>query len=397
MISSQELLRRAQEISPYLIELRRTLHQNPELGGQEYGTQALVLRELERMGIEAKKCAGTGVVGLIRGGAPGRTIALRADMDALPLQEETGLPFSSENPGVMHACGHDTHTAALLGAARLLQEARDQLKGNVKLLFQPDEEYDGGAQRMVAEGCLEEPHVDAVFGGHSAVDDAAGQFSLKFGQEYAASNPFTITVYGRGTHGASPSLGIDAVLIGSQIVCTLQSLVSRRVSPTDSAVVTVGSFHAGTGNNIIAETARLGGILRTLGPEMRKELCALVRQTAEGVAAAMGGRAEVNIVESYPGVVNEDRMSRLAYGAMVKLVGEENARIRSVPEMGTEDMGYFMEGRPGCYCYFGFGDGEKECTFPAHNPHFRVNEDGLAYAAALHAQVALDYLEQQEF
>lgn len=397
MLNAQQLLQQAQALYPYIRALRREIHQHPELGRREKNTQALILRELSAMGIEAEPCADTGVLGIIRGEMPGKTIGLRADIDALPIQEETNLPFASQNPGVMHACGHDTHAASLLGAARILQENRALLRGNVKLFFQPDEEDGGGAQRMVDEGCLQDPPVSAVFCGHSATDCAAGQYGLKYDRCYAASNPFTITVHGKGCHGAFPADGIDAVLIGSAIVNALQTLVSRRIFATDSAVVTVGSFHSGTAGNIIAETAQLKGIIRTLGPEMRRKMCALFRETVEGVARTMGGSVDIDIVDGYPGVTNTNNMTDLVRRAMIDLVGEENILLHTVPEMGSEDFGAFMDNIPGCYAFFGFGDGRKECVHAAHSSRFVVNEEGLVYAAALHAKVALDYLNQDEF
>ncbi len=397
--NAQEILSEAKALQEYMLTLRRDIHAHPELGGTETRTQGIILRELKSMGIEAQPCADTGVLGLLRGGQPGKTIGLRADIDALPIQEDTGLEFSSQNPGIMHACGHDTHTSALLGAAKLLSAHRDELRGNVKFFFQPDEESNGGAQRMVDAGCLENPHVDAVFGGHSSTSAPAGQYLLKYGQSYAASNPFRITVYGKGCHGAFPATGIDAVAVGCQMVCALQTLVSRRIPATESAVVTVGAFHAGTAGNIIAETAELKGIIRTLGPEMRQKMCKLVKETAEGIAAAMGARAEVTIIESYPGVVNTDDMTALVEKSMIALVGKENIVMEKTPGMGTEDFGAFFMGHglPGCYAHFGFGDGGKLCVHPAHGPHFRVNEDGMIYACALHSQVVFDYLEQNEF
>ncbi|MCI5616027.1 MAG: M20 family metallopeptidase [Clostridia bacterium] len=392
MLTPNEILAQAGDLQDYMTALRRDVHAHPELGGDEHRTQERILRELAEMGIEAHPCADTGVVGILYGGKPGKTIGLRADIDALPIQEETGLPFSSENAGCMHACGHDTHLAALLGAAKLLSAHRDELCGNVKFFFQPDEEGNGGAQRMVDAGCLENPHVDAVFGAHNGVDQAVGQYGLKYGRCYAASNPFVITIHGKGCHGAFPGSGIDAVAVGCELVSVLQTLVSRRIQATDSAVVTVGSFHAGTAGNIIAETAELRGIIRTLGPELRKTMCELFDSTVRGVVEAMGATADVRIIESYPGVTNSDDMSALVYDAMVKLVGKDNAVIVPVPEMGTEDFGAFMHGIPGCYAYFGFGDGHRQCVWPAHSPHYRVDEGGLTYAAALHVQVVLDYL-----
>lgn len=398
MLTSEKILEEAKALSDYMTAIRRDIHAHPELGRHESRTQALILRELEEMGIEARKCADTGVVGLIRGGKPGKTIGLRADIDALPIQEETGLPFASQNAGVMHACGHDLHTASLLGAARLLNGHRGELSGNVKLFFQPDEEGDGGAQRMVDEGRLEDPKVDAVFCGHNSTGTDAGCFGLKYGDCYAASNGFVVTVKGKGCHGAYPASGIDPIVVASQIVVAIQTLCSRRVYATDSVVVTVGSFHAGTAGNVIPAEAQLRGTIRSFGPAMRKKMCEMFRQLVEGVAASMGAEAEVEIIESYPGVVNHEGFSALVEQSMVKLVGRERVELQRIPNMGTEDFGAFMKNLtiPGCYCDFGFGDGRKECVHPAHGCYYRANEEGLAYAAALFAQVTADFLNGEQ-
>ena len=391
------ILQEAKALSDYMIAVRRDIHAHPELGGKETRTQALILKELEAMGIECAPCADTGVLGIIRGSKEGKVIGLRADIDALPVKEETGLPFASQNEGVMHACGHDLHTASLLGAAKLLNAHKEELQGTVKLFFQPDEEGDGGAQRMVDEGCLENPRVDAVFCGHNSTGTRAGAYGLKYGDCYAASNGFIVTVKGKGCHGAYPGSGLDPIVVASQIVVGLQTLTSRRIYATDSAIVTVGSFHAGTAGNIIPETVELRGTIRTLGPKMRADMCRWFTELVEGTARAMGAEAIVDLRESHPGVVNEEAFSNLVYESMTKLVGRENIRIAREPNMGTEDFGAFMKrdlSVPGCFCSFGFGDDGVECTFPAHSPFHRVNEDGLAYAAALFAQVSFDFLNR---
>ena len=397
MLTSQEILSLAQARQDYMTELRRDIHAHPELGRQEARTQALVLKALTDLGIEAQPIADTGVLGLLRGGKPGKTIGLRADMDALPIQEETGLPYSSQTPGVMHACGHDCHTASLLGAAAILASLRDQLVGNVKFFFQPNEEKDGGAQRMVDAGCLENPKVDAVFGGHSSAGLPVGWYGLKYDKCYAASNTFTVTVTGQGCHGAYPGSGIDPIVTASQIVVAMQTLISRRIYATDSAVVTVGSFHAGVAGNIIPDTAVLRGTIRTLGPEMREKTCRQFRELTEGVAKAMGAEAQVELQESHPGIVNEEGLSQLVNRAMIKLVGEDRVRIAREPNMGTEDFGAFTNrlAIPGCFCSFGYGDGQKDCRFPAHSSRFQLNEGGLAYAAALFVQVTADFLAEE--
>ena len=397
MLSAETILQEAKALAPYMTELRRDIHAHPEMGRNEYRTQALVLAELEKMGIECTPIADTGVLGLLRGAKPGKTIGLRADMDALPITEDSGVEFSSQNPGVMHACGHDAHTAALLGAAKLLAAHRDELCGNVKFFFQPNEEGDGGAQRMVDAGCLENPIVDAVFGGHNTTEKLPGQYGLKYDKCYAASNSFKIIVKGKGCHGAYPGSGLDPIVVASQIVVALQTLTSRRIYATDSAIVTIGTFHAGTAGNIIPETVEMRGTIRTLGPEMRANMCKWFTELVEGTAKAMGAEAIVDLRESHPGVVNEEGMCDLVYGSMEKLVGKENIRLARIPNMGTEDFGAFMKrdlSVPGCFCSFGFGDGGQLCAFPAHSPHHRINEEGLPYAAALFVQVSMDFLNK---
>ena len=331
MLTAEMILQEAKNLSEYMIALRRDIHTHPEMGRHETRTQALVIRELEAMGIECAPIADTGVLGLLRGAHPGKTIGLRADMDALPIQEDTGLEYASQNTGVMHACGHDAHTAALLGAAKLMAAHKDELHGNVKFFFQPNEEGDGGAQRMVDAGCLENPTVDAVFGGHNTTEKEPGVYGLKYDKCYAASNSFTVTVKGRGCHGAYPGSGLDPIVVASQIVVALQTLTSRRIYATDSAIVTVGSFHAGTAGNIIPETVELKGTIRTLGPEMRANMCKWFTELVEGVAKSMGAEAIVDLRESHPGVVNEEGMCDLVYESMTKLVGKENVRLAVSP------------------------------------------------------------------
>ncbi len=393
MITSEQILQEAKALAGYMTDIRRDIHQHPELGRQEKRTQGIILRELEAMGVEARPCADTGVLAFIRGGKPGKTIGLRADIDALPIQEETGLPFASQNPGVMHACGHDLHTASLLGAAKLLKAHESELQGSVRLFFQPDEEGNGGGQRMVDEGCME--GVDAVFGGHSSTSTEAGGYSLKYGDCYAASTTFQVTVRGKGCHGAYPGSGIDPIVVASQIVVALQTMTSRRVYATDSVVVTVGVFNAGTAGNIIPGEAKFRGTIRCFGPEMRKRMQEMFVTLVDGVARSMGAEADIMIADGYPGVVNQDAFSALVEQSMVKLVGRDKVSLQREPNMGTEDFGAFMKDLtvPGCYCSFGFGDGGKECVHPAHGCYYRANEEGLPYAAALFVQVVQDFLE----
>ena len=386
------LIQEAQELIPALETIFCTLHEHPELGNEETQTSSLIRRRLEDLGIEYAVMAGTGTAAIIRGGRPGRTIGFRADIDALPITEGTGLPYASQTPGVMHACGHDFHTAALLGAAELLQKHRAGLPGSVKLFFQPDEEGDGGAARMIAAGCMENPTVDAMLCCHVESGIPTGTLSVRSGPICAASNPFTVTIRGRGSHGAKPHLGTDVIVAGAQTVTALQTISSRRTSPTEPVVVTVGSFHSGTAGNILPEEAKLTGILRTMGGEAKERVKADFRAIVSGIAAGMGVEAEIEIFESYPGCRNDPAVTSLLRQAAAKVLGEPNVLELDAPSLGTDDFGYFSDTAPGCYYYIGVGNEEKGFTCPNHSPRFAADPDALPLAAAVAAQAALDFL-----
>lgn len=384
----------ALSLAPDLRELFFTLHQYPELGNQERQTAALVRRRLEELGIEYVPSAGTGTAALIRGGRPGKTVGFRADMDALPIIEETGLPYASRRPGVMHACGHDFHTAALLGAAQLLQERRESLAGHVKLFFQPDEEGDGGAERMIAAGCMENPAVDAMLCCHVESGIPAGTLSVRSGPICAASNPFTVTLRGRGTHGAKPHLGSDVIAAGAQLVTALQTISSRRTDPTEPVVVTVGSFHSGAAGNVLPEEAVLAGILRTMSGGARERVKEDLRAITAGIAAAMGVEAEVRITESYPCCANDPAVTELVRRAAAAILGPENVLEMGEPSLGADDFGYFANLVPSCYYYIGVGSADGSCAFPNHNPRFAADPAALPLAAAVAAQAAVDFLKE---
>ena len=378
-------------LMPALRDIFCTLHQYPELGRQEHRTAGVIRRRLGELGIEHTPLADTGTMAVIRGGRPGRTIAFRADIDALPITEETALAYASQNPGVMHACGHDFHTAALLGAAELLHRHREELRGNVKLLFQPDEERDGGGARMIAAGCMENPHVDAALCCHVESGLPTGTLSVRSGPICAASNPFTLTLRGRGSHGAKPHLGDDVIVAGAQIISALQTISSRRTSPTEPVVVTVGSFHSGTACNILAEQAEITGILRTMGDQARQRVKADFQSIAGGIAAAMGVTAEFEIVDGYPCCDNDQGITDLLRRAAGKILGAENVLELAEPSLGADDFGYFSSLVPGCYFYIGVGSGDS--AYPNHNPRFTADPQALPLAAAVEAQAALDFLE----
>lgn len=389
-----KMLQEAKTMLPWLKGVFFHLHQNPELGRQEYKTQSFVLDQLEKMGIQGEKIADTGVVATIYGAKAGKTIAFRADMDALPIHEETGLPYQSHVPGVMHACGHDFHTAVLLGAAKLFSDHRDELCGNVKLLFQPNEEGDGGAERMVRAGCMENPKVDAVFFGH-CVTIPMGTVTTRPGSMSAASNPFSVVFRGKGTHGAQPQNGTDTIVAACQVVTALQTICSRRTNPTDSVLLTVGAIQGGVPGNgsIMPEEVRIDGILRTQTPEIRTRAKNDFYQIVNGISEAMGVKAEINMVDGYTASINDPAMTDLMRSAAAKLFGSEKV-LTNPPGIGAEDFGYFLEKAPGCYYRFGVGDPSKDHYYPLHNSRFELDPEALAYGVALYAQIAEDFFKQ---
>lgn len=393
---NEKLLEEARAVGPTMDSLFTTIHENPELGNREEKTAALIRRRLAALGWEVVPMAGTGTMGLLRGGRPGPTVGIRADIDALPITEETGLPYASQVPGVMHACGHDFHTAALLGAAELLARRQAALPGNVKLFFQPDEEGDGGAARMIAAGCMENPCVDGVFCCHVESGIPTGTVSVRSGPICAASNPFSVILRGRGSHGAKPHLGTDVIVAGAQVVSALQTIASRRTSPTEPVVVSVGTFHSGTAGNVLAETAELTGILRTMGGTARERVKKDFQDIVSGISSAMGVEAEIHIFESYPGCRNDRTMTDLLRRSAGKILGQENVWELPEPSMGTDDFGYFSDGAPGCYYYIGVGNEKKGYTCPNHNPHFVADPAALPLAAAVHVQTVLDFLGGDE-
>ncbi|MDP9372788.1 MAG: amidohydrolase, partial [Chloroflexota bacterium] len=311
LVAELSLLDAAWEIGPEVVANRRYLHQHPELAFQEHNTARFVAEKLRALGIETRTgVAGTGVLGLLRGEREGRTVLLRADMDALPIDELNDVPYKSQNPGVMHACGHDAHTAMLLGAARLLAERRDAIRGTVKFAFQPAEEVPpGGAKPMIEAGVLEGPRVDAAFGVHISQDMPAGTVGVHAGPTYAAPDGFTATIKGKGGHAARPHTCVDPVVVAAQCIVALQTLVSREVNPLRQAVITVGSLHAGTVRNIIPEQAVMEATVRTFGEEVRQHLAERIPALIGGIAAAMRAEAEVRYDLGYPALVNDPAMT----------------------------------------------------------------------------------------
>lgn len=384
------------EIVPGVIADRRHIHENPELGFEETETAAFVAQRLEALGVEDIRTgiAKTGITGLIRGtrSGPDKVVLLRADMDALPIDQESAKEYISTKPGVMHACGHDAHTSMLMGAARILLERRDQFSGTVKLLFQPSEEANGGgAKPMIEAGVLQDPHVDACFGQHLMSPIPTGFIAVTDGPIQASADMFKITVQGKGGHGAMPHETVDPIMVSTDIISGLRSIVARNVDPLEAVVVSVCNIHSGKAFNVIPDTAEFGGTVRTLSNENRDLAEKRIREIAEGVAAAQGATVTIEYDRGYPPTVNNDAMAAVARTAVAKVVGEENV-MSMKPIMPAEDMSYFLEERPGAYFMTGCRNEEKGIVWPHHHPKFDIDEDVLGIGVASLVQVAIDYL-----
>jgi amidohydrolase len=357
------------------IELRREIHRHPELGFEEVRTSALVERELDALSIEHRRVATTGVVGVIRGALSGRTAALRADMDALPIAEASGEACASEVPGKMHACGHDAHTAMLLGAARVLASRRATLAGNVVLIFQPAEEGPGGAEPMIAAGVLDDPKVDAIAMLHVDPRLRTGAVGITPGPVNAAADELHLTVRGKGGHGGYPHLATDAIPASAAIVLALQTIASRETDPLAAIVVTLGTIEGGYRNNVIADVVKLTGTIRTYDPAIRAGVEAKVRRIVDGVAAGYGCTAEIAIVYGYPPVVND---AALASAFATHLTAQTGIPVEPLaPTMGAEDFAYFAERVPGVVGRLGIRNEALGSVHSGHSPQFRLDEDAI--------------------
>lgn len=398
MVTATTLHNEIDEILPGLVADRRYLHENPELGFQEHNTARFVNERLQALGVEDIRTGinGTGVTGLVVGTKPGdgRVILVRADMDALPILEENDVEYRSQNDGVMHACGHDAHTAILLGLARTLMARRDQFSGTVKLLFQPSEEmFPGGAKGMIEEGVMEDPHVDASLALHMANQRPLGVITISPGPIMAAPDSFTVTIQGKGGHAASPHTAVDPIVIGAQIVNALQTIVSRSVDPIQSCVVTVGKFRAGDAFNVIPDSAELGGTVRTLTPEIRDLAEERVKAIIGSIAEAGGATADITYTRGYPPTVNDPGMAALVHEAAASVVGEENV-ISPPPSMGGEDYAYFLLEKPGAMFQVGSKNEERGLIWGHHHPRFDIDEESLAIGLETMTVSVLAYLDK---
>ncbi len=380
---------------PDLVAMRRDLHEHPELAFEEVRTSGIVAQRLRSLGLEVQTgVAKTGVVGLLRGGestADTKTIAIRADMDALPIHELNQMDYRSQTDGKMHACGHDGHTSILLTVADILSKRRAELTGNVKFIFQPAEEQIGGAEPMVKEGALE--GVDGIIGLHLISNHPLGLVGVRTGTVFASADRFVLTVRGKGGHAAMPNGAVDPIVASAYIITALQTLISRETSPFSPAVITIGTIHAGTAFNIIPETSILQGTMRSYSAEHREKLLRRIDEVATGVAIAMGASCEIQHFDGCPPCVNDTAMTELVYNAAVAAVGEQNVDTsENVMTAGSDDMAFFLDTVPGCYFIVGSGNKGKETDYPHHHPRFNVDEDALPTAVEVLTRAALDFI-----
>ena len=399
----------ADRLNDQVIAWRRDLHANPELGNREFRTGKLVAEHLRKLGFDEvkEKVAHTGVVGVLKGAKPGPCVALRADMDGLPVIEETDVPFKSlvrttwngAEAGVMHACGHDTHVAILMGVAEMLSQMRDDIHGSVKFIFQPAEEMppigeEGGAKLMIEEGCMESPQVDAIFGLHITSRMHTNTIGYRVGPLMASADQFRIFIRGNQTHGARPWSGVDPIVVGSQVVLGLQTIVSRKMNLTEEpSVVTVGSFQAGNRSNIIPDEAKMEGTIRTFDEKHREEIHQFVEKITTMIAESGGAKAHVHIARGYPVTVNDEALTNWAVPVLKRIAGDGTVGV-CPKTCGAEDFAYYQQQVPGVFFFIGCTPTDQDCKFAPsnHSPRFYVDESGLKVGVKSLAALALDWL-----
>ena len=377
-------LEEAKKIEPEIIAWRRDFHRHPEIGNREYRTTEKIKEILESCGIETRQVLKTGIIGILRNG-DGPSVAFRADIDALPVTEEVPVPFASEVDGMMHACGHDIHTASLLGAAKLLSLHWEAFSGTAVFIFQPDEEGDGGAQRILDTGILDELKVRSVYGAHGNPFLPPGTVGVKYGRFYAAACVYDVTVHGKGTHGAEPENGTDSLYAAARMCAALKEMTG--VYHGERAVVTVGEFHAGTARNIISDHANFSGILRTAGLDLREEMEQKIRKTLDQIADEAHVTYDLRMQNGYVGVTNHDEQTRLVQDAASALLGADHVQVEQDATMTTEDFGFYLLKYPGAYYHIGIGS-----PYPLHSPKMCPDESALVTAAAVHAAVMTEEL-----
>ena len=387
-----DFLSESRQIFDYSQALRRDFHRHPELGFQEVRTSGIVAKELNKLNLEVRSGVGkTGVVALLEGRQPGPVVLIRVDMDALPIQEETGAEYASTVSGVMHACGHDGHTAIGLTVAHLLNQHRDQLKGSVKFVFQPAEEGLGGAEAMLEDGLMSNPSPDIALSVHLWNEEPLGWIGVTPGPVMAAADIFRIQIQGKGGHGAQPHLAVDPVAASAQIISALQTVVSRNVPPREAAVVSVTTMRAGEAFNVIPDTADLQGTIRTFNQEVRQRIVERFHQIVDGISSAMGCQATIELQSITPAVVNDPQVTALVQEVCAQILPESQLDV-TTSVMGSEDMAFIMQKVPGCYILVGSANPEKGLDASHHHPRFDVDEESMTHAAALLAAITVEIL-----
>ncbi len=396
-----QIVQAAEALRPKLIEQRRDFHMNPELSNREERTSRVVAERLRAMGLdEVKTGVGKyGVVALLKGSKPGPVVAVRADMDALPINETIDVPYKSKNPGVKHACGHDVHTTVELGVVEVLSKMRDQISGTIKFIFQPAEEgpptgEEGGAALMIKEGVLENPRPQAIFGLHTMPGIEAGQIGYHSGPAMASADKFIITVRGKRSHGAQPQMGIDAIVVASECVTALQTIHSRRIDPFEPLVITIGTIKGGDRNNIIAEEVKMEGTMRALNEDVRKRAQEMMKQILSSVTTAHGASFELEFENPIPLTYNDPKLVEETLPTMRRIVGEANL-IAPKPFMPAEDFSHFQKVIPGFYYFLGVGNRARGITAGWHTAEFDVDEESLVVGVKVMSNVLLDYLDRQ--
>jgi len=381
----------AKKYEKQVIAWRREFHENPELSWQEQRTAGRVSEALKGMHIEVKRMAKTGVVGILKGNKPGKTVALRADMDALPVKEANDIPYKSKLEGLMHACGHDGHTAMLLGAARILSLMKEEIKGTVKFIFQPAEEMGQGAFKMIEEGAIK--GVDAILGIHLWADLQSGKVSLESGPRMASTDRFKIRIKGKGGHGSMPHQGVDAIVAASAVVMNLQTMVSREIDPVEAAVISIGKFNGGDRYNIISEEVQMEGTTRCFSSKVREKFPDMMKRIISETAKSYRAEGELNYILGHPAVINDTRISQVAYQATAKHFKEEMiTKFEKVT--GGEDFSFYLQEIPGVMAFIGARNESKGIIYPHHHKNFNIDEDALIVGTTLYSQFALDYLCQ---
>ena len=395
--SIEDIKKRVDEIYDSVVSFRRDIHENPELSEHEVRTSAKIAEKLTALGINYQSnIAGHGISALIEGKNKEYGVGIRADMDALPICENNGLTYSSKNPGIMHACGHDIHTAILLGTAEILSEIQDELPGCVRLLFEPSEETIGGAKQMIDAGCLNNPKIKSVLGLHVETSVPVGKVEFIPGPMNAASCEFYVTVTGKSCHGAHPNDGVDSLVAACDMVGTIQTIITRRVDPSDPALVTIGQFNSGTKNNIIAGEAKFSGIIRTLNLANRELIKTQIKQICQGISASYGASCEIEFHDIYPSLENDYDLYKIMTDAANEALGHENIVIKNKPSMGADDFSYFCYGTRGFYYNIGTFNPQidPECH-PIHSDKFNPDEECIKVGILTQVAGVLKILEEE--